>query len=202
MQAAAQQTESNRYEATIAETMPNGYAFTADANSIAEFMLGKSAWAVLALACHFELCAQRHYRGSIDQDADLSTLSKDVLPLGLKEEPQHAILDEPERLRQLAGSTRAERDRAATDFIDLVGAIDGVLQAQAAADANYFFKIAGREFTDGERDQVRRRVLKAYRWQYIVSGVQEPRFAKLLGTLTDEAQGARIAAALAPILSA
>jgi hypothetical protein len=45
-------------------------------------------------------------------------------------------------------------------------------------------------------------VLKAYRWQYIVSGVQEPRFAKLLGTLTDEAQGARIAAALAPILSA
>ncbi len=42
-------------------------------------------------------------------------------------------------------------------------------------------------------------MLKAYRWQYIVSGVMEPRFQKVLFPLLDEAQGARIQHALAPL---
>ena len=44
------------------------------------------------------------------------------------------------------------------------------------------------------------RRLRAYRWQYIVSGVQDPRFQQVLGDLTTEAQRARIGAALAPLL--
>ena len=43
-------------------------------------------------------------------------------------------------------------------------------------------------------------VLGAYRWQYIVSGVQEPRFAKALGSLITPEQGAHIGKALATIL--
>ena len=43
-------------------------------------------------------------------------------------------------------------------------------------------------------------MLKAYRWQYIVSGVMEPRFQKVLFALVDDAQGARIQAALAPLM--
>ncbi len=43
-------------------------------------------------------------------------------------------------------------------------------------------------------------MLAAYRWQYIVSGVQEPRFTAILGAMITEEQGARIGAALAPIL--
>ncbi len=43
-------------------------------------------------------------------------------------------------------------------------------------------------------------MLRAYRWQYIVSGVQEPRFANLLASLTTPAQMQRIGAALAPIV--
>ncbi|HEY0856844.1 MAG TPA: hypothetical protein VGE16_07295 [Albitalea sp.] len=42
-------------------------------------------------------------------------------------------------------------------------------------------------------------MLKAYRWQYIVSGVSEPRFQKVLFSLVDDAQGARIQQALAPL---
>ena len=44
-------------------------------------------------------------------------------------------------------------------------------------------------------------VLKAYRWQYIGSGVQEPRFQQVLGSLIDDAQAGRIAQALAPIVA-
>jgi hypothetical protein len=48
---------------------------------------------------------------------------------------------------------------------------------------------------------VREAVLAAYRWQYIVSGVEEPRFQAVLGSLIDAAQGKRIGEALAPILA-
>jgi len=43
-------------------------------------------------------------------------------------------------------------------------------------------------------------VLAAYRWQYIISGVQHPHFGRLLTGLTTPAQMSRIQAALAPIL--
>jgi hypothetical protein len=42
--------------------------------------------------------------------------------------------------------------------------------------------------------------LHAYRWQYIVSGVEEPRFQGILGSLISKAQGRRITEALAPIM--
>jgi len=44
-------------------------------------------------------------------------------------------------------------------------------------------------------------VLKAYRWQYIVTGVREPRFADVIRELATPAQMDRIGAALAPILA-
>lgn len=44
-------------------------------------------------------------------------------------------------------------------------------------------------------------VLAAYRWQYIVSGVQIPKFADLLERMVTPAQMGRIDAALAPIVS-
>jgi hypothetical protein len=44
-------------------------------------------------------------------------------------------------------------------------------------------------------------LLRAYRWQYIVSGVQHTHFARLLTGMTTEAQMGRIQAALAPIVN-
>jgi hypothetical protein len=44
-------------------------------------------------------------------------------------------------------------------------------------------------------------VLGAYRWQYIVSGVQLPRFQEVLGGMITPAQASRIETALAPILN-
>jgi hypothetical protein len=44
-------------------------------------------------------------------------------------------------------------------------------------------------------------MLKAYRWQYIVSGVQDERFQKILGGMITPDQMKRIGAALAPIVS-
>ena len=43
-------------------------------------------------------------------------------------------------------------------------------------------------------------MLAAYRYQYIVSGVQDERFQKILGGMVNKAQMKRIGEALAPIV--
>jgi hypothetical protein len=88
-----------------------------------------------------------------------------------------------------------------TELIELVGAVDGLLQMQAQADAEYFRKTCGRSLSKDEAERVHAGVLAAYRWQYIVSGVKEPRFNAILGSMINESQAARIGAALGPIMN-
>ena len=190
-----------RIESMMAEGMPAGYTFLPHPNEVASIVLGKSTWSVLALTCLIELFTQAHYRSSIDPDAALSPLWKDVFLYHWKEESQHAILDELEWKRADAKLAPEARDAAVDDLIALAGAIDGMLQAQAAADTHYFVEICGRPLAAADVEQVRAVVLSAYRFQYIVSGVTEPRFGEVLTSLITPAQHARIGAALAPILS-
>jgi hypothetical protein len=188
-----------RIEATIGAQMPPGYVMTADPDAVAQAVLAASNWAVLALTLDIELFTQAHYRASIESQTHLCPLWKDVFLFHWKEESQHAILDELELLAEDRKLTPAERDTAVDQLIALVGAVDGILQNQARADADYFVRIAGRRFSDDEVAKIHAGVLKAYRWQYIVSGVMEPRFQKTLFSLVTEAQGARIQKALAPL---
>jgi len=169
---------------------------------VAGFVLGKSTWAVLALTCCIEYFTQQHYTESIQPQTDISPLWKDVFMFHWKEECQHAMLDELEWQREHAKLTPAERDRAVNDLIELVAGVDGIVRAQAAADVGYFVAIAGRAFTDDERRALDSGVLRAYRWQYIGSGVQHAHFMRLLTSLTTPEQLGRIQEGLAPILSA
>jgi hypothetical protein len=185
-----------RVERLAAEGMPEGYAFAPDPDEVARAVLGRSTWAVLALTLDIELFTQAHYRESIDRDGALSPLFRDVFLHHWKEESQHAILDELELIRHDRGLTATERDHAVDDFIALVGAIDGILQGQAAADSRYFAETCGRALDAEERERVAAGVLAAYRWQYIFSGAQHPHFVKVLSGLCTSAQMARIGAAL------
>jgi hypothetical protein len=189
-----------RIEAMIAEGMPAGYRFLPQPNEVATAVLGKSTWAVLALTCHIELFTQVHYRQSIAPDEDLSELYKDVFLFHWKEESQHAILDEMEWAREDAKLGAKERDRAVGDLIELVAAVDGILQVQAPADVEYFMGACRRRFAHAEMDRLRAGMLKAYRWQYIVSGVQDPRFNEVLGGMITAGHTQRISEALAPIV--
>jgi len=51
-------------------------------------------------------------------------------------------------------------------------------------------------FTDDEIRSLKAGILNAYRWQYIFSGVEHPRFQKLYNELTTEQQRRRVSAAL------
>jgi hypothetical protein len=188
-----------RIDTMIGDVLPDGYRFDVNPDSVADAVLGKSTWAVLALTLDIELFTQLHYRRSIDPDTELSELFKDVFLYHWKEECQHAILDELEWIRHDAGLTAENRDRAVDEFIELVSAVDGILQAQAKADAGYFAAKCGRAVDEAEARAIEVAFLKAYRWQYIHSGAQHPHFGKVLSSLITESQGQRIEARLATL---
>jgi hypothetical protein len=188
-----------RIDRMLAAGMPAGYRLVADPDAVAQLVLARSPWAVLGLICHIELFVPVHYRESIAPDPGLCPLWKDVFLFHWREESQHAVLDELEWLRCDAKCGFAARDRGVDDLIALVTAVDGILQAQAAADAEWFLRIVGRPFGTGEQGAIRATFLSAYRWQYIGSGLQG-RFMDLLARLTTDAQMQRLQDALAPLV--
>jgi hypothetical protein len=190
-----------RLDALAAQSMPAGYTFVPQPNEVAAAVLGRSTWSVLALTCDIELFTQAHYRSSIAPEADICPLWKDVFLFHWKEESQHAILDELEWKREDARLTPAQRDAAVDDLIALVGAVDGILQAQAEADTAYFARVNPRKLTDADLTRLEGAMLAAYRWQYIASGVQDERFQQVLGSMITPKQFERIGNALTPILA-
>jgi len=189
-----------RIESMMAAQMGGPYACAAQADAVAGVVLGKRTWAVLALTTHIELFVLAHYRCSIDAEGDIDPLWKDVFRFHWRDEAQHVVIDELEWRREDAKLTDGERDAAVDELIGLVGAVDGIVQMQAKADAACFIAMTGRaRFSDDDCERIGATMLKAYRWQYIVSGVMEPRFQKTLFDLVNAAQRARIEAAMAPL---
>ncbi|MGZ6015000.1 MAG: diiron oxygenase [Phenylobacterium sp.] len=185
-----------RIDRMMREVMPTGYRFDVDPDAVARAVLGKRTWAVLLLTLHIELFVQNHYRQSIAPDEDLSELFRDVFLFHWKDECQHVLIDELELRRHDANLSDQERDLAVQDFIALLGAVDGILQAQAKADAGYFADCRGRALETAGRGELEARFLAAYRWQYIFSGASHARFQQILRSLVTPAQLGRIARAL------
>lgn len=188
-----------RIEPMMAVGMPTGYHFLPDPNQVAAAVLKNSTWAVLGLTLEIELFTQEHYKQTIEPDESLSDLYKDIFLFHWKEEATHAIMDELEWPREDHKLTPAERDRAVDELLAMVADVDGILQSQSSVDAEYFIKASGASLHPEEVEHLRSCLLKAYRWQYIFSGVEHPRYRSALGKLVDEVQANRINEALAAL---
>ncbi len=189
-----------RVETLIADGMAAGYRFVPEADAVATAVLAAPTWSVLALTCHIELFTQLHYRESIEPQAELSPIFKDVFLFHWKEESQHAIVDELEWRRVDATLSADAREQALHGFIGLVAAVDGLLQQQATADSAYFLAQAGASLTPPQAQQVAAVLLSAYRWQYIVSGAIDARFNEILSSLLDATQLDVLRRALQPLM--
>ncbi len=188
-----------RLEELAGEHMFPGYTFLPNPDEVATVVLGKSTWAVLALTHHLELVSQLHYRHSIGRDENVSPLYKDVFQYHWLEESQHAIMDELEWGRLDKQMSREEKDRAVDEFIELVNAVDGILQVQAEADGEYFARTCGHPLRGEQLHTVKKGILKAYRWQHILSGAQHPKVVKVLTGFITERQRERIRDAMAEV---
>jgi hypothetical protein len=191
-----------RLDHMMSAGMPSGYVRMADPNQVTHTVLGRSAWSLLAISCQVELLAQAHYEQAFEPRAELCPLYKDVFRFHSRDERQHALLDELEWTAEHAKLSGAECDQAVGDFISLLQSVGSILQAQSQADAHYFLTVAGHRFTPLESRHVESTLLAAYRWQFIVSGMQHVHFRRLLTSMTTTAQCARIMAAVQPLMQA
>ncbi|HBG18581.1 MAG TPA: hypothetical protein DDY32_04715 [Desulfobulbaceae bacterium] len=188
-----------RIEPMLATGMPEGYVFLPDPDAVAEAVLKNSTWAVMGLILEIELFTQEHYKQSIAPNENLSELFKDIFLFHWKEETSHSMIDELEWERETNKMSNEERDRAVDELIGIVADVDGILQGQSAVDVEYFLKASGRSFTETESRRLKDGFLKAYRWQYIFSGVEHPRYRKMLEIVATSDQRERLGKALATL---
>jgi hypothetical protein len=94
----------------------------------------------------------------------------------------------------------AEKDRALDDLIELVGALDGLLQTQAQLDVDNLQQCLWRRLSQGERAEIRAAVLAAKRYTFIESGVTHPNFLELLEMVATPDQRLKIRRALGTVL--
>jgi hypothetical protein len=162
----------------------------------ARFVLGKSTGAVLLLTSAIEWLTQRHFVEAFKDDAVLDEFTKSIFKAHWQEESQHAQIDYLETLRAFRAMDEAQRDRAISELIELVAAVDGLLKQQVEHDLANLSKRLDRHFDALETEELRREILRAKRWTFILSGVTHPRFQELFAEVTTPAQRERVGAAL------
>lgn len=185
----------------VNETLGFEARLLGDQAATARYVLSKNTGAVLLLTACIEWFTQLHYTEAFAEDDRLDPFTKHVFRAHWLEESQHAQMDHLEALRAFASMDEAERDRAVDDLIELVGAVDGLLQAQSGHDVENFERYIGRELAPAERDEIEAGVLRAKRWTFLESGVTHPRFQELFAEVTTSAQQERVGAALADLLA-
>ena len=151
---------------------------------VAKIVRSKSKLTVMILTAIIEWFTQLHYIEHVRDDSDLDGLFRDLLRFHWMEEAQHAKLDTlliGEVAEQL---TLEERETAIDEVIELGGAIDGLLAQQIGLNIEALEKVTGRTFTAAEKEEITTKTQRAWRWTFLVSGLQHPNVVKAIGELT------------------
>ena len=167
---------------------------------VAHAVLSKNVGAVLLLTSVIEWFTQLHYVTAIKDDDSLDPFTKRIFKAHWQEESQHAHMDYLETARAFEKMTAAETDIAIDDLIDLVGALDGLLQQQTGHDLENLERYLDRSFSEAEREEISKNILRAKRYTFIESGVTHPNFLESFGEVTTRPQQENVQAALGPLL--
>jgi hypothetical protein len=151
---------------------------------VAEVVLGKSRLAALLLTSLIEWFTQLHYLEHVRDAEELDELFRDILKFHWIDESQHAKADSL-LIDEVAGDLgEEERERAVDELLKLGTAIDGLLAKQVEMDIEALERATGRSFSDDEKEEIRDRQRRAYRWTFLVSGLEHPNFVKIVRELT------------------
>ena len=167
---------------------------------VASFVLSKNVGAVLLLTEAIEWFTQLHFLSGFKDEETLDPLTRAVFKAHWQEEAQHAHLDHLEIQRAFGAMTDAEKDEAIDDLIELVGAVDGLLQEQVRLDVANLEKYLDRIFTETEVEEVSGNVLRAKRYAFIESGVTHKNFLETFNGVTTPQQQEKVQAALGALL--
>ena len=156
---------------------------------VARVVRSKSKLAVMMLTAIIEWFTQLHYIEHVRDDADLDGLFRDLLRYHWMEEAQHAKLDTLLIGEVAEELTLEQREAAVDEVLELGGAVDGLLAQQVGLNIEALEKVAGRTFTDAEKEEITTNTQRASRWTFLVSGLEHPNIVKAIGELTTEGPG-------------
>ena len=170
------------------------------AGAVAGFVLGKSELCVLLLTTMLELTTQLHYTemfSSSEQRESLDPTFVNIFKSHWIEESQHVKLDELEVDRSAATVAEDKREAAIDELLEIGGAFDGLLKAQVDLDLQSLERLAGRKLPDAAKERIGVAQHKAYRYTFLVSALQNPKFREQVAMLTKSGGGKLEAAATA-----
>jgi hypothetical protein len=151
---------------------------------VARVVLDVSPLAALLLTSMIEWFTQLHYTEHVRDRTELDELFRDILRFHWIDESRHARMDSL-LIDEVAGELSIdEREQAIDQLLGLGGAVDGLLAQQVELDIDALGQAAGRTFTDDERDEIHTHQRRAYRWTFLVSGLEHPNFVRIVDRLT------------------
>ena len=136
-----------------------------------------------------EWFTQLHYIEHVRDDSDLDGLFRDLLRFHWVEDAQHAKLDTLLIGEVAEKLTPEERKTAIDEVIELGGAIDGLLAQQIGLNIESLGKVTGRMFTAAGKEEITTKTQPAWRWIFLVSGLEPPNVVKTVGALTTAGPG-------------
>jgi hypothetical protein len=152
---------------------------------VSKVVLDSSPLTALLLTSMIEWFTQLHYTEHVQERAELDELFRDILRFHWIDESRHARMDSL-LIDEVAGElTTDEREQAIDQLLELGGAVDGLLGHQIELDIDALQKATGRPYTDVEHDEIRTHQRRAYRWTFLVSGLQHPKFVRIVEQLTN-----------------
>jgi hypothetical protein len=157
--------------------------------AVAAVVRSKSKLATLILIDLIEWFVQVHYTEHVLDKTELDELFRDLLKHHWLDEAQHAKMDTMLIAETVEGMSMAEREAAVDEVIELGGAIDGLLQQQIGMNIDALEVATGRTFTVAEQAEITAETLKAWRYTFLVSGLEHPNVVKMLTEITVEGPG-------------
>jgi hypothetical protein len=153
---------------------------------VAAVVRSKSRLAVLILMDVIEWFTQVHYTEHVLDKSDLDGLFRDLLKYHWLDEAQHAKIDTMLIAEMVEDMTMAEREAAIDEVLELGTAIDGLLQQQIGMNIDALEVATSRVFTQREREEINAKTLHAWRWTFLVSGLEHPNVVRLVEEITDD----------------
>jgi hypothetical protein len=164
---------------------------------VAKVVLDTSPLTPLLFTSLIEWFTQLHYIAHVRDHDDLDALFRDILRFHWIDESRHAKLDSL-MIDEVASEVPLEqREKAVDELLELGMAVDGLLAQQIELDIDALERATGRSFSDEDRDAIRDHQRRAYRWTFLVSGLEHPNFVRIVEGLTDSGRDKLTAAAQA-----
>ncbi len=102
------------------------------------------------------------------------------------DEAQHAKADSV-LIEEIAGQlSLANRERSNDALLDLGETFDTLFARQVEMDLDALEKLTGRALAEDDKAEIRTHQRRSYRWTFLSSGLNHPKFVEIVHDLTNE----------------